>query len=194
MCVNDEDIVTLEDKNSVHPFEYFGWIEGGKCWWMLQISIVQLFREELNPVNPFTKIPFSAETRARVRELNNYRFRNRLPMYHTPPKSLVQYYSYVIYQYMQDFGYEPIHPEEWNTMSPHRVYRFYQLFCGIMNSWALQERTKVWRRQLVLFAVDLRRRLPTLHALLNSIGVALLNNHELSDVIFLMLSARYQSQ
>ena len=63
-CVNDEEMVTFEDKTKIHPFEYFGWEENGKVWWMSIASMGQLTRDQLSPANPYTKVPFSIETRS----------------------------------------------------------------------------------------------------------------------------------
>ena len=72
---NDDDLVTCEESNRQHPFEYFAFTENGKTWWFDFATIWVWSLKSHMPCNPYTKVPLSTETRGRLREM--WGFRNR---------------------------------------------------------------------------------------------------------------------
>lgn len=72
---NDEDISTMSEKDQVHPFKYFAFEENGKIWWFEINSIQQWIETSMRPVNPYTKVPLTIETRKRLREIVSYHIR-----------------------------------------------------------------------------------------------------------------------
>jgi len=83
-CHNEEELVTLEDKERQHPLNFFSFVENGKRWWFGLDTMFKLI-QETNPSNPYTKEPFSRGTRIRIRELHDLAWYRKL---HTTPETL----------------------------------------------------------------------------------------------------------
>ena len=82
LCHNDDEIVTLEGKNEVHPLDYFSIEEDGKVWWFDQRSMFQWSQKELDIRNPYTRTILSKDDTRRLRKLWVYRRKRGLSIYH----------------------------------------------------------------------------------------------------------------
>ena len=69
IVANNEDVITYTDKSRIHPLNYFAFEESGKIWCFEFGSIWSWMSRYAQPVNPYTKVPLSFETRQRLREL-----------------------------------------------------------------------------------------------------------------------------
>ena len=111
--VNDEDLVTYDEKDKVHPMEYFSFVENGKTWWFRFDTLYQWCTRNVTPTNPYTKTRLSADTRKRVRSVWTYKRRHRETM---PPESatlaerMVSRWN-IICQLFEDYGFGLINPE-----------------------------------------------------------------------------------
>lgn len=152
-CINDEELVTLDDKNSVHPFDYFGWIQNDKLWWMSIVSVMQLFRGELHPTNPYSREPFPLEARLRIRKLYVYRIRNKLPLGHVQPQDVerMAFRFNTISQIMEENGYDEFHPNSWAAMNRWQMSRYLELLIRILTTWALEKPIRPWRTGLLSY-------------------------------------------
>jgi hypothetical protein len=80
-CHNEEELVTLEEKNRQDPLNFFSFVENGKRWWFGLDTIIKLMETE-TPKNPYTNEIISRDTRVRIYELRDlYWFRH---MYNSP--------------------------------------------------------------------------------------------------------------
>jgi hypothetical protein len=200
-CINDEELVTFDSKGSVHPLDYFGWSEGTSVWWMSVPSILQLFRTELTPVNPYSREPFSDDARARIRHLMAYRMRNRLPYSHGLTETAESYrkgYFILIYQFMMDHGYDDFHPESWNTLTRLQMYAFMEIFARVLTGWSLETPSRRFRVQMASHARRIYQRAieDTMHLPLHicrSVGPILLQDRSTPDIAFFIASARHQT-
>lgn len=107
---NDEDLETCEESSREHPFTYFGFEESGKIWWFSFPTIWKWCVR--NPTNPYTKVPLSADTRKRIRQMWYYQRSHRLPLPVLAPSfndRLTSYWN-VIRQIIEDHGFGEIHP------------------------------------------------------------------------------------
>jgi hypothetical protein len=74
---NDEDLVTTAETTRIDPFEYFAFTENGKIW---AFEFPTLFTWALRsdvPINPYTKVPLSSDTRARLFRIWCFQIRHR---------------------------------------------------------------------------------------------------------------------
>lgn len=74
--LNEDDPVTLESKQVIHPFEYFGFKEGSKVFWFEFDTLYTWCLRSPTPTNPFTKVPLSVDVRKRLRDGWSYRQRH----------------------------------------------------------------------------------------------------------------------
>lgn len=199
-CVNDEEVVTFESKTEVYPYEYFGWEENGKIWWMSHVSALQMLREELRPVNPYTKVPWSLEIRKRLRRIQCYRLRTKQPVFHTPPASgvVTQVYVRSICQTLEEQACDELRPNHWNAMSNYQQIVFLEVFSRMLDGWALETPVRPWRLQYASYARKVYREVrfqPTIArwAVSRLVNVILNQDRSVSDVAFLITSARFQS-
>jgi hypothetical protein len=120
---NDEELVTCVEKNRQDPFEYFGFEENGKVWWFDFSSLWRWGVQTHEPVNPYTKVALSNETRRRLRALWAYNQRHKLP---TPPESPVfsqrlQQRWNVLCQLFIDNGFVDVHPNNFLNLHKHEL-------------------------------------------------------------------------
>jgi hypothetical protein len=78
VCHNEEELVTMDDKTKVHPFDYFAFSESDKVYWFDIRSLYQYVRSNLRPINPYTRQPFDIDVRRRLRRLCQLRKREGL--------------------------------------------------------------------------------------------------------------------
>lgn len=83
---NDEELVTMEEKTRLYPFDYFGLYENGKVWWFSFDTLWKWCMSNAIPTNPYTKVPITLEARRRLRSIWSYRQRHKLPL---PPETKV---------------------------------------------------------------------------------------------------------
>jgi len=200
-CVNDEEMVTFEDKTRVHPHDYFGWEENGKVWWMSIPSMGQLVRDQLHPVNPYTKVPLSMDVRRRFRKLRCYCARYKIPTTHTPAQDVpakIQQYNTAVCQALEENGYEGIHPEEWSAMERLDLYTYVETLTRMLAGWALEKPERPWRVGLSALARRICRdsqvhiqRVRYYAACLSA--TCLIQDRQLPDVLFMIVSARYRA-
>lgn len=110
---NDEELVTCDSKDQTHPWDYIAFEEGGKVWWFAFSTLWSWCRQSLNPVNPYTKVPLTPDTRRRLREMWAYRQRHRLPLpveSLNPLERLKQRWN-ILSQTFQDNGFVDVHPD-----------------------------------------------------------------------------------
>jgi hypothetical protein len=78
---NEEDLVTAD---KVHPLDYFAIRESDKIFWFDVRTIYQWCSQNLEPTNPYTKVPLTIDDRKRLRRLCARREFFNKPVYHDP--------------------------------------------------------------------------------------------------------------
>ena len=126
---NDEDLETCETANRQHPMDYFAFTENGKTWWFDFATLWKWSQMSIEPVNPYTKVPLSVETKQRLRRMWSARRRRRQPL--------------------------PLEPSSFQERLRHRWTVVCQIFAdtalGVMNPDALLRLTK--NDYIVLFRI-----------------------------------------
>ena len=82
LCHNEEDLISCDEKDSVHPFDYFAITENDKIFWFDVRTIFQWSLQSLHPSNPYTKTELNSETRHRLKECVYYREVSKAPIFH----------------------------------------------------------------------------------------------------------------
>lgn len=110
---NDEDIITYADKDRVYPMDFFSFEENGKTWWFEFSSLWTWCMRNEEPVNPYTKVPLSSDTRKRLRTLWGYKRRHReeLPAESQVYGERLRYRLHILCQHFADYGYVGIHAD-----------------------------------------------------------------------------------
>ena len=109
---NDEDIITCAEKGKVHPMDFFSFEENGKFWWFEFGSLWTWSVRSIDPVNPYTKVPLSPETRKRLRTIWGYKRRHRetLPIEPDDINERLRYRANILIQHFDDYGFIGVHP------------------------------------------------------------------------------------
>jgi hypothetical protein len=113
---NDEDLLTCDSADQVHPFQYFAFEESGKIWWFSFETIWRWCRMSDKPVNPYTKVPLTADTKRRLRDI----WIRTLP--HVPREDPVleerlrQRWN-ILSQIFQDNGFLDAHPNSFSDFT-----------------------------------------------------------------------------
>ena len=128
--INDEDLVTMEDKTKQYPFDFFSIEENGKVWWFDFGTIYIWLLQSHKPVNPYSKQPLQPDVRKRLREIWGYRQRHQMDL---PQESEVfgdrlQGRLNLLCQTFSEFGFDDIHP---NVFINLPVSSYYVMFSMI---------------------------------------------------------------
>ena len=126
--VNDEDLHTCETKERQHPFEYFGFEEGGKLWWFDWETLWTWSLSSTIPTNPYTKVPLSIETRKRLREGFAYRIRHSSFSSRMKPfRRNIRYRWNFLVQIFEENGFGTIEPNIFLNMRKVHFVTFFTL-------------------------------------------------------------------
>lgn len=109
---NDEDIITCEDVKRVHPMNFFSFEENGKTWWFEFGSLWTWCTRNLEPYNPYTKVPLDTDTRKRLRTIWGYKRRHRedLPEESIDPDERLRHRANILIQHFEDYGFAGVGP------------------------------------------------------------------------------------
>lgn len=109
---NDEDIISYNDKTKVHPMDFFSFEENGKVWWFEFNSLWSWCMRSVDPVNPYTKVLLSTDTRKRLRTVWGYKRRHReeLPQESMDHMERTRYRTHILLQHFEDYGFAGIQP------------------------------------------------------------------------------------
>jgi hypothetical protein len=129
---NDDELVSCESKEQQYPFEFFSFEENGKIWWFDFDTIWTWCTKSPNPVNPYTKVPLTKETRVRLRILWSYR---KIHKMHIPSESNVFQERIrnrwnIMCQVFEDNGFGEINPSRFESMRAQD----YLLVCQFVES------------------------------------------------------------
>lgn len=107
---NEEELMTCDIASEVHPFEYFSFTESGKVWWFSFDSLWRWCRQSHEPVNPYTKVPLSSDTRRRLREVW-VRCIPNVPEESGTLEGRIRERWNILSQIFQDNGFTDVHPQ-----------------------------------------------------------------------------------
>lgn len=127
---NEEDLVTCESVARQDPLSYVAFQEGDKLWWFDFASLWTWTRMSVTPLNPYTKVPLTSDTRRRLCRLWSYKRRHGevLPL---EPASLVDRLRIrwtVLCQVFADCGFGTLTPDPFLELTKHD----YILLCRIL--------------------------------------------------------------
>lgn len=110
---NTDDFATCIELSNVPPFDYFEFEENGKRWGFRFDSLWAWSVRSVTPVNPYTKVPLTAETRKRLRAIWIYRFRRGIVSSFEPEDIAVRTRQRwtVLCQHFADYGFVDVRLE-----------------------------------------------------------------------------------
>jgi hypothetical protein len=155
---NEEELVSLEEKEKQHPMNFFSFLESGKRWWFGLDTIFKLMQEE-HPKNPYTNEPFSRGTRKRIRELQDlcwYRRTIKIPQsLHQKAVDLVHI--------LEDETYEPVSYTRFEYMSRTSILSFTENAHQHIEARMLESQTIQRRRHLFVIETCLTKQVTDVH-------------------------------
>ena len=189
---NEDDVLTSNEKERVHPFEYFSFEENGKIWWFEFGSIWKIMAGVLEPVNPYTRTPLSPDTRKRLREMWALRVYKRLPPPSDPAdiEERIRHRWNVLCQMFIDNGFVDATPDQFVTL-PKGSY--ITIFRMILNETDESEARIRALCRYMLHGTLIVTNTPTY--ILNSIRIflrILMVKKQPYDIVFLLMSALFR--
>ena len=126
---NDEELFTCESKDRQHPMEYFAFEEGGKTWWFDVSSLWGWMSRSAEPVNPYTKVPLTADVRRRLRAIwgHSYRMKLVLPLGGKSFDEILLLRWNVLSQIFRDNGFLDVHPQSFLRFSRAEYHAMFVL-------------------------------------------------------------------
>ncbi len=150
-CNNEDELISLDSIAKINPFDYFGFEEAGMIYGFDVRTILTILNENAVPLNPYTRQPFSIETRKRLRSLFGYRLRHKLPIYHENaiPKSMNKVLTnrwVQLCQIIEENGFFDINPNLFLGMNRTQLYIFLSMILNDMKTWSAEHKTTPSRR------------------------------------------------
>jgi hypothetical protein len=126
---NDEDVVTCNEKNKVHPLEYFSFEENGKIWWFEFSTIWTWCMRSLCPTNPYTKTPLDIDIKKRLRIVWRRRLLMHIPLPQEPVmfKERLEGRWNIICQIFREHGFEGVHPNLFIDMTNREYQNMFRM-------------------------------------------------------------------
>jgi hypothetical protein len=151
ICHNEEELVTMDERKDVHPFDYFSFVENGKIYWFDIRTIAQNSTLSVTPANPYTREPLSIETRQRLRNLCIRRERLKMSNVHNvTTKQSYQEASettwVAICQILGENGYNNVLTEYFTTLNRTQLYIFISMLEQDMIAWGAEHTNILSRR------------------------------------------------
>lgn len=161
LCHNDEEVVTMEDKNDIHPYDYFSIEDEGKTWWFDQRSMIQLSLNNLEITNPYTRKKLSNEDMRRLRFLMIIRKKKGLPLVHITSElnevELRNQRWIRVVQIINESGYESCaHPNIFNAMTILRMRLFLTSIIEDTKWWMMRGNTSSRRARYYIWLKSLK--------------------------------------
>lgn len=156
VCHNDEELVTMDEKKSVNPFDYFAFEEGGKVYWFDVRSISESCMLKVEPTNPYTREPLSFETRRRLRQICIRRHRKNLGnMHNTSVKKsideiILTTWTHVC-QIIIENGFFDMSPLYFTSLNSTRLFIFNTIIQKDLVALAAEHTSKLSRRYRYVF-------------------------------------------
>lgn len=158
LCHNDEELVTLEGRNEIDPYDYFSVEEDGKVWWFDQRTMMQWSQKDLDIQNPYTRTPLSRDDTRRLRRLLILRKKRNVPLYHagqqeemTPIMRRDKRWLRIA-QILRECGFD-IHHENFIGLSYVQLITFMHSLTESARWWAYEHNQKpikyyIWLRNM----------------------------------------------
>ena len=203
---NEEELFTMEGKNSVYPLDYFSFEENGKLYWFDIRSLAEYGLKDTTPRNPYTREALTIETRRRLRTLCVMRYNHRLANRHDPNaersyEDIMKSGWIQICQIVHENGFfDEMKPEIFIAMPKFQLSLVLSMFKRDLISWAAEHTFANSRRHKY---VQWIRRLMTEYAkgiehdrftfLASRVIMAMMNDSVSQyDVCFMFMSALYR--
>jgi hypothetical protein len=191
-CVNDEDLVTFEEKTRQHPFEYFGIEEGGKLWWFDFATAWEWLTRSPAPTNPYTKNSIPYTDLSRLRKMHLYRRRHKWPV-PAPPEDLkaniIRRWT-ILSHVFRGYGFEDTHPEQFADLSRDNLRVAFRFLADDLNAMPRQNRRMIAMTERGL-AYTANSSATYIINTLNMMTI-MLTDSQSYDIVFLLLSALYR--
>ena len=151
LCSNNEELCTLDDRNSVDPLWYFSFEEDKNVWWFDIRTIWESTLVKNIPDNPFNRNKLTIETRTRLRKLAHLHSRRLHWLHHdknivfTEEERNIRNWRQVS-QILDENGFYEISPMLLNSMNTTQSYIFLTMLLEDMKVWANEHSSKESRR------------------------------------------------
>jgi len=140
---NDEDLETCEPVDRQDPMDYFAFTENGKTWWFDFATLWKWSQMSVEPVNPYTKVPLTVETKRRLRRMWSIRRRHRhsIPAEPTTFQERLRHRWTVVCQVFADNALGVLTPEPFLRLTKtHYILLFRMLRDDLQASLPTQSR------------------------------------------------------
>ena len=156
VCHNEEELVTLDDKKSVSPMNYFAFKENDKVYWFDIRSLLDNCVSNINPTNPYTRQQISIETRKRLRELSIIRDTYKLDNTHDtgkerPAEELIESSWINVCQIIVENGFFEMSHLYFTSLNRTQLFIFINILKQDIVAWAAEHTSLASRRYRYIF-------------------------------------------
>lgn len=161
VCMNEDELSTLDSKNEVHPHDYFSIDEDGKVFWFDQRTMIQWSQKELEIRNPYTRSLVSNTDLRRFRRLWTWRKNARLPLYHEGQQTTMTMIErrdnrwLRIAQIIRECGFD-IHHENFISMSYPQTMMVIHSLVEDSRAWLCEKKSSIVHQKYHLWLKNLR--------------------------------------
>lgn len=166
ICINDDEMITMESKDRLHPHDFFSIEEDGKVWFFDQRTIFQWAQKDLIIRNPYTRTPLSNKDTFRIRTLYVWRRKRKMDVFHEPLPEMTLLEKrdkrwMRVTQIMREAGYDEIHHENFISLNYQQLACFINSVTEDLRWWTSE---KVGRNSKYFrWMLNLRNMMHTYH-------------------------------
>ena len=156
ICHNEEELVTMDDKKSVNPLDYFAFKENDKIYWFDVKSISENGISTVTPTNPYTREPLTIETRQRLRKLCIKRHQRKLENIHDISNrrsvtEIVDNTWIYVCQVIEENGFFGMSHIYFTSLNRTQLLIFNSILRQDLIAWAAEHTDKISRRYRYVF-------------------------------------------
>jgi hypothetical protein len=154
-CGNTEELFTFDEKEKVHPFDYFAFEENKQIYWFDVRSMIQCMDTSTELKNPYTRQELDSDTRQRLHKIYIYRIRRKLPTSHTEQPFrgidaiLTHRFTHVSHV-LQAYGFFDIKPDSFISLGPIGIRFYLMSLIEQFQEWASEHTTAESQRKKFL--------------------------------------------
>jgi hypothetical protein len=151
-CSNSEELFTFDEKEKVHPFDYFAFEENSKIYWFDIRSMIQCMDNSTELKNPYTRQELSSDARKRLLKLYIYRVRRKLSISHTEPPFrsvehiLLHRFTHISHV-LQAYDFFDIKPESFMSLGPFGIRFYVMMLLTQFEEWANEHKNQESQRR-----------------------------------------------
>lgn len=194
-CMNDEDLLTCEEKDKQNPLDYFAFEQNGKIWWFDFNTIWAWLCKNNEFVNPYNKMDVPTEAVSRLFAVYEYRRRHRMSYPEEPNtrEERIQMRLRLLCNVFKTQGFVDSHVNMFNGIQRSNYIVMFRMLCTDIDHATIENKQKL--KAICQHALHRMLSMPHQNAISYALHVLLhiiLEQRNQYPITFMILSAMFR--